>query len=357
MADDPRDLDLPLEGEELEAPEVEEVDEGASDEEMMAALEAEIEATSPEESDDGESGEPPVGDEETPAEPAAEAKDDDGAGEPEPEQPPEEKARPSDEFGELDKRTPEKTRERFQAIKGKYDELSEELEQRRAEVEQIRGEASEWVSAIRDTGTTPEQFGETLQFLREINSGEPKNLERAYEYLSRLQVEVGKKIGRGSEAYDPLEEFPELKQRVEDGYLERSDAEELVRARKIQQRMEQANAESQQKSQQDNELAQGMLQLKELGEQLQKDPAFKMKFPVIKGIIENLPNTGLPPSKWRDTIATAYNSIQIPVTPAAPKVRAPNPLRPSPASPANAAMQKEPGSAVEALDLALERGW
>jgi hypothetical protein len=40
-----------------------------------------------------------------------------------------------------------------------------------------------------------------------------------------------------------------------------------------------------------------------------------------------------------------------------PKPTAPNPIRPTGASPSNAPMQREPGNINEALDLALERGY
>ena len=352
-------VELPEEEEQIEAveQEPEEQQEEESDDGIIAALEEELDAGREPESD--ESPEPEVGDEKS-DEPTEDDPQEETPPEPEPEAEPEAKAdegKPSDEFGELDKKTPEKTRDRFQAVKSKYDEIHHQLEERAAEVKQIRDEADQWVTAIRDTGTTPEQFGETLQFLREMNSGDPVNLERAYEYLSGLQANIGKKIGRGADGYDPLEDFPDLKERVSDGYLERGDAEELAKARKVQEQAQANRQEQQQSSQEQEELAQGMLELKTLGESLQQDPAFQYKFPMIKGLIENLPNTGLPPSKWKDTIANAYNAITIPVADPRPKVQAPDPLRPSPASPANAAMQADPGNELEALDQALERGW
>ena len=64
-----------------------------------------------------------------PAEAEAKPADDDGEPKAEPEAEPEAKAddkaeeKPSDEFGALEEGTPERTRERFEAVKSKYDEI------------------------------------------------------------------------------------------------------------------------------------------------------------------------------------------------------------------------------------------
>src|SRR5688572_17464489 len=89
-----------------------------------------------------------------PAEPATPA--------PDPLAEPDKPKRPSDEFGELDARTSEATRERFNKLKSTYDEVY-------AEREEARAYAQQWQDTIAATRASPEQFTTTLRYLETLN--------------------------------------------------------------------------------------------------------------------------------------------------------------------------------------------
>ena len=177
--------------------------------EILGAIDQELEFIAPEDPPADPEGDPEPAaeaegeddpkdkvDEGEPAgEPEPEVKDDDGAekgeGEAEPEplaakdDTPKDAAdaKPSDEFGNLDKDTPQKTRERFETVKGKYDELVTERDNLQAEVAGVRAESEKWANTIRDTGTNQEQFGMVIDYLGKVNSNDPKELNTAYDIM------------------------------------------------------------------------------------------------------------------------------------------------------------------------------
>jgi len=260
--------------------------------------------------------------------------------------------RPSDEFGALDKDVPEKTKERFEAIKSKYDALIEERDT-------VKAESTKWVETITSTGTNPEQFGMALEYLSAVNSGSRSGMEKAYSFMQEEMRVLAQALGKQAPGvYDPLSEHADLKERVDSGMLDESDALELVQARAAQ-RFDAASEktrseETQKQSMTNNALA----EIRTLGEQLRsRDPFFQAKMPYLKPIIESVVAAGGPPSGWVAAVERAYRALPMPtIQPTAPAApHAPNSIRPGTGM--GAGLTKEPGSAMEALDMALERGY
>lgn len=271
------------------------------------------------------------------AEPAA-AKPDDGA-----------PKRPSDEFGELPADAPAKTRERFETLRTRYDEVI-------AERDQATQTAQQWQETIASTGATPEQFGSSLQYLSLVNSGSPESLQQAYDLLSGELANLGKLIGREVPgAYDPLADHPDLQQRVEDRMIDREDALEIAQARQ-QRALSQASSQRTTQATSDQADLQAHLnEVQAFGAQMRaSDPLANAKLqaiaPLVKRVVGNLPR-----SEWVGAIRDAYAAAVVaPPTPAAePAPSVPTTLR-NTSTPGTGAT-KTPGSALEAMEMALSQ--
>lgn len=308
---------------------------------------------------------------ETPAEPekdAAEPDKEDGEpevkAEPEPEAKTEGEEKPSDEFGALEEGTPERTRERFETVKGKYDEVIAERDSLIEERDAVKAESDQWVAAITGTGTNPEQFNMSLEYLTLVNSGKPEDLEKAYGIMQGELQELGKTLGKAAPGlYNPLDEHLDLKQKVDDGLMDEGTALEVVRARATTKLNTTTTTARDETAAHDASVSKAMEDVKQLGIQLKaSDPHFEAKVEMLAPIIESVVSSGTPPNKWLDTIQKTYAKIPNPAptapAPVTPKpTNIPDPIRPTGTSPSSAPMQTEPGSMVEAVTQSLERGY
>lgn len=352
-------------------------EEQVSDEELIAAMDEELAAADPEpegeedapgeadsvpetvgsdESDDEPEVEAEATTDEEPKAEEAEAEKPEPEPEPKAESKPEEtkEAKPSDEFGTLEDSVPEKTRERFEAIKTKYDAIAQERDT-------VRAEADKWVEAVTSTGTNPEQFGMALTWLKKVNSRDPKDLEDAYQImLNEVQV-LGKTLGKPLPGvYDPLDEYPDLKAKVDDGLMDDAAAQEVAQARAMR-KLSESSRESEQQTVQEKKIYDDtMADVRKFGAELQaSDPYFQQKMQYLEPIITAAVSSGAPPQNWLKIIKGAYEKLPNPVAPAptSPRPNVPDPIRPTGATPATSSIEKEPGSELEALNQALERGW
>lgn len=354
--------------EELEPAEEEQV----SDEELIAAMDEELAATDMEaEPEDAPVAEEAPVDESEPEPEPEPTPDEPEAAEPEPEPEPEDKPepeakaeepkpeeakeeKPSDEFGTLEDGVPEKTRERFQSIKDKYDEMV-------AERDAVRAEADKWVEAVQSTGTNPEQFGMALTWLKKVNSRDPQELEDAYEIMLNEVKVLGQSLGKPLPGvYDPLDEYPDLKAKVDDGLMDDAAAQEVAQARAMR-KLSESSRQTEQQSLKEKEIYDNtMNEVRQFGAQLQQsDPYFNQKMQYLEPIITAAVSSGAPPQNWLKIIKGAYEKLPNPVTaaPTPPKPHVPDPIRPTGTTPATSAMEKEPGNELEALNQALARGW
>lgn len=233
--------------------------------------------------------------------------------------------------------TNERTQKRFR-----------ELSERASEADSLReraGKVSDWEQTIQSTGTTPEQFGATLVYLTDINSGDPARMNRAYETMqNELQV-LGKKLGREAPGFDPLTDYPDLAEKVASGDITREVAAELVQNRKrgaLQDQHQQSQHQTMQAQQAEQ---QALQEVAALGQKLQADPQFQQKFAYLGPTIEIIQAT-MPPAQWAAAIQNAYQRLPaIPAAaPAAPVTKPNNPARAS-AAPAKPATPKDPGDA------------
>ncbi|MGE8247290.1 MAG: hypothetical protein ACN6RA_14845 [Stenotrophomonas maltophilia] len=233
--------------------------------------------------------------------------------------------------------TNERTQKRFR-----------ELSERASEAESLRGRAdkvTDWEQTIQSTGTTPQQFGATLLYLTDINSGDPVRMNRAYETMEAELKFLGEKLGREAPGFDPLAAHPDLAEKVKTGDMDRAAAVELVqhRQRGVLQTEQQQNQQRVSQSQQEED--KGLQAVADLGAQLRTaDPQFAQKFAYLAPTVEIIQAT-MPPAQWAAAIHQAYQRLP-PIPAAAPAVaaRPNNPARAS-AAPAVPATPKNPSDA------------
>lgn len=348
----------------MDKPEREEVETEVEDDDLLGAIDEGIADAGPEEDDGAEpetddsvpesegGDEPPDGEEPEPSgeqpEPTEDKPETAEPDEPEPEKAEE---RPSDQFGELDKDTSEKTRQRFESLKRGYDDLVSEREA-------LKEEMNGWRESIQGTGTNPQQFGMMLDYLKSVNSGNRDDLEKAYTMMQTEMAAIAKVLGKSAPGvYNVLDDYPDLKQRVNDGDLSEKDAHELAAARSSQRFDRDRQQEQQTEAQQQQAVQIALAEVRKLGERLEADPLFQQKRQFLEPIISSAVESGLPPQQWVPMIERAYKQIKLPQVAAPTKPNAPVPMRPSGPSPASTNMEKDPGSEMEAIDLALSRGW
>lgn len=247
--------------------------------------------------------------------------------------------------------TNERTQQRFRELSQRTSEATEQLRVATARAE-------EWEQTVASTGASPQQFGNALQYLAAINSGNPEQMGAAFESMQKELAWLGKKLGREAPGFDPLTDYPDLAEKVASGDITREVAAELVQNRKrgvLQSEHQQTQHQTMQAQQAEQHALQ---EVAALGQRLQADPQFQQKFAYLGPTIEIIQAT-MPPAQWAAAIQNAYQRLPaIPAAaPAAPVAKPNNPARAS-AAPAKPATPKDPGDAFSfGVAEAQARGW
>lgn len=236
------------------------------------------------------------------------------------------------------------------------------------EVKQLRDisdNQGQMISAVMDSGASPQEFGAMVQYLHWVHSDKPDDLESAYKLLSSELEGVALKLGRPLPGVDFLTGHDDLVKAVQEGLTTREMAVELAMGRKRTAR-EQATktATTAATAKTENDTAalalaknEAIEEINELGKDLAKeDPQYKVKFDALVPELKEKFKT-LHPSKWKAAFLERYakHKVAAPAKAAAivpvNKPKGPQPLRPS--SPSGGTV-KTPGSALDALSSAID---
>lgn len=211
-----------------------------------------------------------------------------------------------------------KAETRFREMAGTIKTQAQELEPLRVEADRGR----EWERLVTDTKATPEQFGQSLGYLSYINSGDPKKMGEAFDFLLNELTSLGKNIGREVPGLvDPIADHEDLAQAVQFGEITRAAALELAQRRTAEARTTERQSATEQQSRQEAEFNKGMEDVAALSTRLKaEDPAFGEKMKVLAPLLDQVRQT-VAPSKWVATIEDVYKRIRV----AAPVVAAPAP--------------------------------
>lgn len=256
----------------------------------------------------------------------------------------------------IDPRLKEATRERITGLIGIAKEATAKYEQVNAEYTELRG-------YIAESKATGEQFGQALEYIGAVNSGDPAKMEMAWNFMMGEMQALGRMLGKDVPGLDYLAAHPDLKAAVAAGQVTEAVAKETARLRDHQAQQQQIQQHSRQQQQTNEQrtaiLTQGKNELNALGAQLRAaNPAeYAAKSKVLTAALKGT-FSQLDPRQWAAAYKRAYDNLQLPKTaaPAAAPAKKPalpknQPLRgQNPAGGKNAA----PKSMFDAINLALD---
>lgn len=263
-----------------------------------------------------------------PADPATTDSQDPPAGTVDPAAPPAPPAEP---------KTPEQ--EEAELLDGvKSDRGKERIRQVFSERKQLESDINEFKSLITDTKMSPEEFAQTLEFGRLMNSGDEKDLRVAFEMVENQRAILAQRLGVKAPGVDLLAGHDDLKQAVENMEITEDRALELAKYRK-QDAQKQQQVQAQQQAAQSQEQYQRTIQQAAaqmeayLGTRaMEADSPSKLK--AINEHFKNPANlqafvSTYQPDQWVNTLKLMYDNIVVPKAPAAAQ---PQPLRSRPAT-------------------------
>ena len=246
--------------------------------------------------------------------------------------------------------TKKATRERITTLATKVKELAP-----------IAQERDEILGAIESTGTTPEQYAQTLQFLSMYNSDKPEHRKSALEVMKGMVHELAVELNETVE-FDLLKSYPDLQAEIDEKTLTPERATEIARGRErtrlANDRKAAADQQTEQQTTAQQAVAQGKTALNTLEQQLtaRDGAAYAAKkaalLPMLTGVIRNVH-----PSQWAATFLQAYEAMPAPVatTPQPRKQPTQQPMRAKGGQPAGES-HKAPSTATEAVMQALKMG-
>ncbi len=218
-------------------------------------------------------------------------------------------------------------------------------------------ERDELIGFVKDTGTTPEQYGRSLDYLSvtaRAQKGDRAAAEQAYaiaaEELATWAGVLGKEVPG---VHDPLAAHKDLIAEIETGDLTRERALEIAGQRQALQRQAETSKATQTASEHEAASDHGKLALNALGAQLSaSDPDYARKVPFLLPSLELIKRT-MHPSQWVQATHEAY--AQIPALPAVAAAPANVPVTGVPMRPTGArpGLRAVPKDAMEALDFGI----
>lgn len=124
----------------------------------------------------------------------------------------------------LPKGTLESTRERFQHVVGQLKEQTSRAETAESNLDEI-------VSKIQEAGMGAEQYGMMLHYAAGVNSGDPVQMKRSYDFLMQELTALGTALGEPLPGKNPLEGHADLIKEVEEKKLDPARAVEIALTR------------------------------------------------------------------------------------------------------------------------------
>ncbi len=206
-----------------------------------------------------------------------------------------------------------------------------------AERKALEQDLNEFRELVKSTGMSAQDFAQTLEFGRLVNSGDEKNLRVALEMIEGQRAMLYQKLGQEAPGVDLLAGHDDLKEAVENMEITRERAVELAKFRKSEaevrarQQAQQSQQQERQQFEQTVHQAAATMEAYLQTRATEVDHAARMK--VIGEHFKNPANlqafvTTYQPQQWAATIKMMYDNIQVPRAPAA---ASPQPIRSRPA--------------------------
>ena len=234
-----------------------------------------------------------------------------------------------------------RSQERFRKLIDNNSELKTQLKSAQDDIHQFQ-------NLVRETQTSPEEFGQLLNYARMVKNGD---FDGALRLLDDQRKMLALQMGRPLPGADPLQDFPDLRQRVEAYQMDEQAALEIARSRKMEfdtrQAQERQFAQRQSMEQQTHARQSAIQQIDQLGANWAKsDPDYAAKEEVI---LKQLPviAQNYPPHMWAGQITMLYKTLSS--MPAPQRQVNASPLRPT----GQVAGNRQPASMLEAISSGL----
>jgi hypothetical protein len=196
-----------------------------------------------------------------------------------------------------------------------------------AERDQVKQDFDYLIKGVEATGTSPEQYGETLSWLALFNSRDPAQQEKALELVESVAERLATLLGKERTVGDPLSAHDDLKQAVAQGKITAQYAKEIARTRNGQSfRTElttSVNQQEQQRQQAETELNTARTGLTALEVNLRaSDPQYESKKAVLVQALKPV-FAAIPPAQWVGKFQEAYKNLNLAPQAQAPKAKVP----------------------------------
>ena len=208
----------------------------------------------------------------------------------------------------------------------------ERIKQVFAERKQLEQDLNEFRQLVQSTGMTAQDFAQSLEFGRLVNSGDDKNLRVALEMIEGQRAAMYQRLGVEAPGIDLLAGQDDLKRAVDGMEITRDKAVELAKYRKQQAEATQRQ-QVQLQTQQDQQAFQQTVQQAAgtMDAYLQTRANEVDHMPRMKALTEHFKNPAnlqsfvstYRPEQWAATVKMMYDGIQLPRAAAS----APQPIR------------------------------
>lgn len=144
----------------------------------------------------------------------------------------------------------ERGQERIRATFTKLKETEAKAAEQQAKATEYEQDINQFKEMVKQTRMSPEQFGDVLEIGRLANSDSVAEKKLALERLDAHRAQLAKELGVDVPGVDVLDDFPDLKAKVENLDMTREDAIRLAKFER-QERAQQQAAQSRQQVEQE----------------------------------------------------------------------------------------------------------
>jgi len=227
------------------------------------------------------------------------------------------------------------------------------------------------VQRVRDTGSTPEQYGQALGYLSLVNSGRREDIVKALEFIEGERIALARMAGVPLAGVSMIGDYPDITAELKAGKITPERAEELAAQRAAQEFTSSRDkyntqlGEQRVAHQREAQAAQGELNAEE-ARLMKDDPDYKAKRPLIlKLILPQIRSGRLKPNEWLPEFQRLYSAVPTPRKPspsdagralAAARGGKPAPKQPLRATQPAGGQAPAPKTMAEAVELGIQMG-
>lgn len=248
----------------------------------------------------------------------------------------------------------EKSKKRFRELSERptWEEVTDQFKP----MAELAQQAQQYQAVLEDSGANTQQVGEMFHLLKRINSGDPTQIKEAVDSMYKELKWAAAKIGVRLDAFDPIEQFPDLKADLTDGKITAERAQELMAARRAQGMTaeQRAAADRSQKQQADHKkkVDAAVEEIAQFDATVKADPQYEAKRAMMAPVFDRLRRTKVDHSLWPAEVRQAWSELRVVAPPVVKPKVTPSPIRPN----SSAGTVQRPGVPKDPYD-AFDQGY